>query len=38
MNNYLEFALDSLFIYALLIGCVVAVVYFYTKKAKGKRP
>jgi hypothetical protein len=34
-----EFALDSLFIYALLIGCAVAFVYFYTRrKQKGKRP
>ncbi|WP_338022012.1 EYxxD motif small membrane protein [Anaerobacillus isosaccharinicus] len=33
-----EFALDSLFVYALLIGCVVAFVYFYTRRKKGKRP
>jgi hypothetical protein len=37
MFNF-EFALDSLFIYVLLIGCVVALVYFYSRKKRGSRP
>ncbi|WP_342587512.1 EYxxD motif small membrane protein [Halalkalibacter urbisdiaboli] len=30
--NIQEYATDSLFIYILIIGCIVAAIYFFMKK------
>ncbi len=30
--NMTEFATDSIFIYALIIGCIVAAIFFFMRK------
>ncbi|MFC0559001.1 EYxxD motif small membrane protein [Halalkalibacter alkalisediminis] len=36
MFNIQEYATDSLFIYIMVIGCIVALIYFFMKKKRVK--
>ncbi|MFA9457744.1 EYxxD motif small membrane protein [Halalkalibacter sp. APA_J-10(15)] len=36
MFDFTEFALDSLFVYAMVIGTIVAIIYFFMKKRGAK--
>jgi len=36
MFNIQEFATDSLFIYAMVIGSIVAIIFFFMKKKRAR--